>query len=251
MEKNRGREKSRPHEADDYLKQALIEALEDQFYPAQKAVATQLANAVDRAGFMTNDALSAITRQVFVPAMTAEFTEQGAEELYQILRCAYREHKAPNTKKPKDPATGAAMKPAAKQAKEVAGGHEQVLVAMTKTRISKVLGAGTRTKIGTKVQGPTPQLDVVIGGMQPMPKPRKSGIVDEEQWVLALQKAREEVRNELEVPGELQHYYASMCLVGQRLLVSTIIHKAQCIYDYKLNRMIYRHNRKQKGPPCL
>ena len=89
------------------LKQKLIASLEDQFYPAQKAVATQLANAVERAGLLTHGALSDITRPVFVPALAAEFTKEGAEELTQILRCAYREMPKNPAAKPNEVASGA------------------------------------------------------------------------------------------------------------------------------------------------
>lgn len=251
MKKNRGREKSRPHEADDCLKRALITALEDQFYPAQKAVATQLANAVEREGFMTHDVLCDMTRQVFIPALTDEFTKQGAEELFQILRCAYREmtkgkykDDAEAAKATTTPKTVAKMRAAIE--------HEQVLVLQTKARKSKVQAPGT--KIGTKVQGPTPQLDVDIGGITPKPKPRKTGIVDPNIWESSLCKATEEVALEFGISGGIQQYYESTCLVGKRMLVSTVAQKAQGIYDYRINRMMYRQKRKQKepkGPPCL
>ena len=210
------------------LKQKLTASLEDQFYPAQKAVATQLANAVERAGLLTHGALSDITRPVFVPALAAEFTKEGAEELTQILRCAYREM-------PKNPAA----KP-----NEVASGA-QVLVSVAKQGKSKVQGEAT--KIGSKPQGPTPQLSLMLGGIRPKPKPRKGGIVDQEQWAVSLDKATTEVNDDFDIPGGIQQYYDSMCEVGQKMVVSTIIKKAQGIYDYRIGRMMHRGNRKHKA----
>ena len=217
--------KTKPTEYD--LKRALIVALEDQFYPAQKAVATQLANAVERAGLMTHHRLSNIDRPVFVPALTEEFTKEGAEELTHILRCAYREM-------PKEPVA---------RPKEVAMKDAQVLVTVAKQGKSTVLGKSTM--IGATSQGPTPQLDLALGGMKPKPKPRKEGVMDKEQWEASVQKATEEVSVEFGVPGDIQRYYVSMCMVGQKLMVEMIFLKAQGIYDYRIGRRLYRQNRKQ------
>jgi len=211
------------------LKRALILALEDQFYPAQKAVATQLASAVERAGLLKHEVLRDITRPVFVPALTAEFTEQGAEELTQILRCAYREM-------PKG-------QPAAKP-KKVAS-DAQVLVTMGQQGNSKV--QGKTTNHGSQSQGPMLQLDLELGGTQPKPKPRTGGIVDKGVWVSCLDKATIEVTTEFEISNGIGQYYASMCKVGKLLLVSTIVTKAQSLYDYRIGRLLYRRNRKQKA----
>ena len=83
------------------------------------------------------------------------FTKQGAEELYQILRCAYREMKQG---KYKDEATvetqaGATQATTPPKAEMRAVEHEQVLVLQTKARKSKTC-TGTGTRYENRDEGP-------------------------------------------------------------------------------------------------
>ena len=90
-----------------------------------------------------------------------------------------------------------AVKP--KEAKVEARDREQVLVVTSTERKSKVQGQqGQSTTNGAQVQGPTPPMDLAIGGIiiVPMPKPRKTGTVDSAQWASSIHKAIDEVREE-------------------------------------------------------
>merc|ERR1711904_106058 len=95
----------RKEESDETLRKKLTAALEDQFYPAQKPVATQLVNAIDRAGLLSAQGLRSTVDELKA-VLQDEFTEDGASELIMMLRCAESEMK--KTAKPTPEPDGSA-----------------------------------------------------------------------------------------------------------------------------------------------
>lgn len=76
------------------------------------------------------------------------------------------------------------------------------------------------------------------------PKPRKSGLVDEELWAGAMGTIFERLQTAHGI-GNLDQHYSSMCSLGKFLLVAEIHNETQGLYDYRAGKLEYRANRRK------
>ena len=77
------------------------------------------------------------------------------------------------------------------------------------------------------------------------PKPRSSGVINEELWNGATTTAIERLMKKHCI-DDLDMYYTSMCDLGKSLLVTEIHGEAQELYDYRAQQLHYRASRRAK-----
>jgi len=76
------------------------------------------------------------------------------------------------------------------------------------------------------------------------PKPRKSGMVNEELWSGSMGTIFDRLSSKHGI-SNLDSYYSSMCPLGKSLLVAEIHKETQGLYDYRASKLEYRANRRK------
>ena len=76
------------------------------------------------------------------------------------------------------------------------------------------------------------------------PKPRKSGMVNEELWSGSMGTIIERLSSTHRIT-DLHLYYSSMCPLGKSLLVAEIHKETQGLYNCRVSKLEYRANRRK------
>ena len=93
-----------------------------------------------------------------------------------------------------------------------------------------------------KTQGQPAALNIALGGLTRLPKPRSLGPtakIDEDIWTGAMSTAKVEFEQEQEVT-DLDKLYSSICRVSRSLLAQELQRRAQRLYDYRAGKVFFK-----------